>query len=277
MKKLFPILVLLGACAPDIQQDPAPSTDVVIVNFDPAHTDPATGEPDAIVPLPNDLARADATTGVIVPGAKIHVPPPPSSRPYTDAQKEFDKNYLETLDGFPYESTASVTISGDLKPETVNAKTILVFDVTNKALPVPVMIAPTFANKTITIPPPAGNWTRAHTLRDRRHRRRERPPRRGAVKTSSARQTWALVSSRNPLVTCPDLNRRTVSPPSTSSRRRRPIPTRSSPTRRRRRCSSSSSASATRRSSTRSRRRRSTWTARTSRSSGRSPSSTPAR
>jgi hypothetical protein len=204
VKKLLPILVVLGACAPDIQQDPAPSTDVVIVNFDPAHTDPATGEADAIVPLPNDLARADAATGVIAPGAKIKVPPPPSSRPYPDAQKEFDQQYLQTLDGFPYESTASVTTSGDLKPESVNAMTILAFDITDKTKPTPVMIVPTFANKTISIPPPAGNWTRAHTYAIAAIG--------GATGLRGAggqdvvgSQTWTLVSSGNPLVTCPDL------------------------------------------------------------------------
>lgn len=204
VKKLLPILILLGACAPDIQQDPAPPTDVVIVNFDPAHTDPATGEPDAIVPLPNDLARADATTGVIAPGAKIKVPAPPSSRPYTDAQKEFDKNYLETLDGFPYESTASVTTSGDLKPESVNAMSILVFDVTNPAMPVSVIVAPTFANKTISIPPPAGNWTRAHTYAIAAVGGANGLRGAGGQDVIGS-QTWTLVSSRNPLVTCPDL------------------------------------------------------------------------
>jgi hypothetical protein len=204
VKKLLPILVLLGACAPDIQQDPAPSTDVVIVNFDPAHTDPATGEPDAIVPLPNDLARADATSGVIAPGAKIHVPPPPSSRPYPDAQKEFDQQYLQTLDGFPYESTASVTTSGDLKPESVNPMTILAFDITNPMMPVPVTIVPTFANKTISIPPPVGNWTRAHTYAIAAIAGANGL--KGAVgQPVFGSQTWALVSSRNPLVTCPDL------------------------------------------------------------------------
>jgi hypothetical protein len=204
VKKLLPILVLLGACAPDIQQDPAPSTDVVIVNFDPAHTDPATGEADAIVPLPNDLARADAATGVIAPGAKIKVPPPPSSRPYLDAQKEFDQQYLQTLDGFPYESTASVTTSGDLKPESVNAMTILAFDITDKTKPVPVTIVPTFANKTITIPPPAGNWTRAHTYAIAAIGGATGLRGAGGQDVTGS-QTWALVSSRNPLVTCPDL------------------------------------------------------------------------
>ncbi len=204
MKKLLPILVLLGACAPDIQQDPAPSTDVVMVNFDPAHVDPATGEPDAIVPLPNDLARADATTGEIAPGAKIKVPPPPSSRPYPDAQKEFDQQYLQTLDGFPYESTASVTTSGDLNPTSVNPMTILAFDITNKALPMPVTIAPTFANKTITIPPPAGNWTRAHTYAIAAIGGANGLKGAGGQPVIGS-QVWTLVSSSNPLVTCPDL------------------------------------------------------------------------
>jgi hypothetical protein len=204
VKKLLPILALLGACAPDIQQDPAPSTDVVIVNFDPAHTDPATGEPDAIVPLPNDLARADTTTGQILPGAKIHVPTPPSSRPYPDAQKEFDKNYLETLDGFPYESTASVTTSGDLKPDTVNNKTVLAFDITTPAMPTLVTIVPAFANKTITIPPPVGNWQRKHTYAIA-VLGGANGVRGAAGQAVIGSQVWALVSSRNPLVTCPDL------------------------------------------------------------------------
>lgn len=184
MKKILPILVLLGACAPDITQDPAPP-ETIVVEFDPAAAVP-------VVPLPNDLALR---TGVIV------VPPSPTDSP---AQKEFNEQYLGKLSGFPYESTASVTVSGDLAPESVNPKTVLAFDVTNPAAPTPIPIAPTFANKKITIPPPAGNWLRAHKYAIATIG--------GANGLKGAQgqpvigsETWTLVSSRNTLVTCTDL------------------------------------------------------------------------
>ena len=129
-----------------------------------------------VVPLPNDLALR---TGVIV------VPPSPTDSP---AQKEFNEQYLGKLNGFPYESTASVTVSGDLKPESVNAKTVLAFDVTNPAAPAPVAITPTFADKKITIPPPAGNWLRAHKYAIAVDRRRERRCAARPIRTSSARR-----------------------------------------------------------------------------------------
>lgn len=188
MKKLFPILVLLGACAPDIAQDtPAPAGDAVIVEFDPAAAVP-------VVPLPNDLALRG-------PGGTIAVPPSPTDSP---AQKEFNEQYLGKLTGFPYESTASVTVSADLDPASVSPKTILAFDITNPAAPAPVAIMPTFANKKISIPPPAGNWQRAHkyaiaTLGGPNGLRG------AAGQNVVGSQTWALVSSRNPLVTCTDL------------------------------------------------------------------------
>lgn len=182
MKKILPILVLLGACAPDITQDPAPP-ETIIVEFDPAAAVP-------VVPLPNDLALR---TGVIV------VPPSPTDSP---AQKEFNEQYLGKLSGFPYESTASVTVSGDLKPESVNAQTVIAFDVTNPAAPAPVVIAPTYANKKITIPPPAGNWLRAHKYAIATFGGAS-GLRGAAGQDVVASQTWALVSSRNPLVNCP--------------------------------------------------------------------------
>ena len=191
MKKLLPILVLLGACAPDITSDPPPP-ETIVVNFDLSAVV-------KVVPLPNDLALADpAHLGT------IFVPPSPTDSP---AQKEFNEQYLGKLGGFPYESTASVTVSGDLKPETVNAKTILVFDVTASktdpnAVPMQVVVAPTYADKKITIPPPAGNWLRAHeyavvTVAGANGLRG------AAGQNVIGSQSWALVSSRNPLVTCP--------------------------------------------------------------------------
>jgi hypothetical protein len=188
VKKILPILVLLGACAPDITQDAAPP-ETIIVNFD-LSADPK------VVPLPNDLALLDPAH----PGT-IFVPPSATDSP---AQKEFNEQYLGKLNGFPYESTASVTVSAELKPESVSAKSVLAFDVTDPKAPLAVAIAPTYANKKITIPPPAGNWLRAHkyaiaTLGGPNGLR-------GAQDQNVVgSQTWALVSSRNPLVTCTDL------------------------------------------------------------------------
>ena len=86
----------------------------------------------------------------------------------------------------------------------INAKTVIAFDVTNPAAPAPVVIAPTYANKKITIPPPAGNWLRAHkyaiaTIGGANGLRG------AAGQNVTGSTTWALVSSRNSLVTCTDL------------------------------------------------------------------------
>ena len=89
MKTFFPLLVLLaGACAPDIARNPPPA--VIVVEFDPGATVP-------VVPTPNDLAK-DPSTGLIV------VPPTPGE---SAAQREFEVGYLETLDGFPFESSGA--------------------------------------------------------------------------------------------------------------------------------------------------------------------------
>jgi hypothetical protein len=184
VKKLLPLLVVLGACAPDITQDAQPG-DAIIVEFDPAAAVP-------VVPLPNDLA-IDATTG------KIVVPPSATDSP---AQKEFNEKYLQTLDGFPFESTGTVGLSGDLNPATVNPKTVLAFDVTDPKAPAPVAIAPVFADKKISVPPPAGNWLRGHryaiALLGGANGLRG-----AANQDVIGSETWALASSRNTLVNCP--------------------------------------------------------------------------
>lgn len=208
MKKLFPILFLLApcvyACAADIPQDAAPDANAIVVGFDPQ------AKPNAVVPLPNDLAIA---TG------KIVVPPTLDSegkRIDSPAQIEFNEKYLGTLSGFPYESTASVTLSGNLDPATVNAKTVLALDVTDTTKPVAVTVMPTYADgnadgtvkPTITVAPPAGNWLRGHRYAiallggPNGVRGKERQDVIGS-------STWALVKSRNPLVDKCDHDERT--------------------------------------------------------------------
>lgn len=182
MKRLLPIILVFGACTPDIEKESRPN--IVVAEFDPAAS---------VVPLPNDLARDQATGKVVVP---------PSATD-TAAQREFNEQYLGSLTGFPSESTASVLFDGDLDPATVNAQTVLGIDTTTQA---PVAIAPKWdpATRKIAIAPPAGGWLRGH----RYAIVAVAGP--NGMKGTGGREvvgsaTWALVSSPNPLVTCTDL------------------------------------------------------------------------
>jgi hypothetical protein len=253
VKKILTLaLLVIGACAPDITQNPPPSTNVVIVQFDPGNA----AVP--IVPVPNDLAINPATQKIVVPipqgcpGAA----PPASPLPATstngardgsesdvdcggqsgracdadkacviyedcasavctggkcvggcpsDAQVEFNANYLGTLGGFPFESTATVQFSGEISPGSATPNTVLVIDFTSGA-PVPVTdagIQP--APKAINVLPPPKNWTRGHkyAVAILGGANGVKPADQAA--TLIPAQTWALVSSPNPLVTCQDL------------------------------------------------------------------------
>ena len=124
MKKLLPVLILLGACTPDIAEE-APPGPAIVVLFDPVAACPPPGAP-PLVPKPNDLAIDPVTKKIVVPPCATDSP----------AEKELNEKYLGSLEAFPFESTATVGVSGDLKPESVNPKNVLAFDVT--ATPVPV-------------------------------------------------------------------------------------------------------------------------------------------
>lgn len=185
MKKLAALTFVLVACDPDIARDPAPSA-AVVVEFDPGATVP-------VLPLPNDLA-IDPVTG------KISVPPNPGA---SAAQNEFNADYLSTLSGFPQESSATVSLSGDLDPSSVTASSVMTFDVTS-GLPAPVPLTPSYGNRRITLSPPAGGWLRGHRygvlllagqggLRG------------AAGEPVIGSPTWALVSGDYSLVTCEDL------------------------------------------------------------------------
>jgi hypothetical protein len=190
VKGLLPLVVvvaLVSACAPDIPQSPPPGNRLV-VSFDLSASPP-------VAPVPNDLALS---TG------KIVVPPSPTDSP---AQTEFNQDYLGKLGGFPYESTASVGISGALKPSTVSASSVIGLDLTvAKTDPSSsaVTLAPTYdgTNNAVVVPPPTGGWTRAHQYAIALLA--------GAKGVQGAKgetvigsSTWALVSSPNPLVDCP--------------------------------------------------------------------------
>ncbi|HMK72129.1 MAG TPA: hypothetical protein VK454_02255, partial [Myxococcaceae bacterium] len=178
----------LAACAPDIPQNP--KANLVVMEFDPAAVPP-------VVPSPNDLA-IDPNTGLVT------VPPSPND---TAAQIEFNRSYLNTLDGFPMESVASAPTSGDLNPATL-ATGVLVLDITNPAAPVPVAVTPSYTagSKVLTIPPPAGAWTRAHEYTVVVIGGGQT----GAVQGAQSGQqvagsaTWGLVTSTVPVCSLPD-------------------------------------------------------------------------
>ena len=183
-------LALLGAalagCTPDVAQNPGPGPSVV-VEFAPGDAVP-------VIPLPNDLLIDPVTHHVAVPKFPTD----------SAAQTEFNSDYLGTLNGFPFETVATVLVSGALDPSRVGPTSVIGLDLNTSS---PVTLAPVYdaAAKTISIPPPGGGWTRAHQYAiallagSKGLRGAKGEPVIGS-------QTWALVSSPNPLVDCPGGN-----------------------------------------------------------------------
>ncbi len=145
-------LAFLAACTPDV--GPVTNPPLVTIEFDPAAAPP-------VVPQPNNLA-IDPSTGL------VNVPPNTTDTP---TQTAFNETYLDTLDGFPMESTATVTTSGDLNPASL-ATGVLVLDITNPTAPSSVTVTPSYASGgtdggggTLSIPGflPGGQWQRGHT------------------------------------------------------------------------------------------------------------------
>src|SRR4029077_19812785 len=133
------------------------------------------------------------------------VPRTPGESP---AQREFEDNYLGAMTGFPFETTAQATVSGDLNPASVTPQTVLTFDLGagSPSTPMPVMATAQYvqASKAIAIVPPGGTWTRAHSYAVAFVGGKNGL--RGANgEDVIGSQTWALVSSSTSLVTCQDL------------------------------------------------------------------------
>jgi hypothetical protein len=184
MKKyiLYLPLALLAACAPDIPNTTQPS-DVIVVQFDPGAVVPVT-------PVPNDLAKDKSSGKLVIPGLPTD----------SAAQIEFNQNYLDMLNGFPQESTAQALLSGDLNPDSVTNQTVVALDLSAAA---PVSIVPQYdaSQKAVAIPPPVGGWLRGHEYAI------AFVGGKNGLRGSHGQdvigsQTWALVSTPTPLVTC---------------------------------------------------------------------------
>ncbi len=121
MKRLLLLALAVGfaACSPDIPTGPDNSTKYVEAEFDPANS---------VIPLPNDLVFLDANGNF---DTVLHAP----TTGGTDAQNEFNRDYLNLLDGFPMESTASVLFDKPIDVTSVElfsgvGGNLAVFDIT---------------------------------------------------------------------------------------------------------------------------------------------------
>ncbi len=183
------------ACTPTVGSTVPP--DLVTARFDPAATPPD-------VPAPTDLAKDPNPPGLLA----IPVSPTASA-----AEREFIEKFLNTLTGFPPDTPATANFDASLQPSSVNLGSVRVIDLTSRT---PVALTPIYADVgsppkgqiTLAPPPPPcadqpGGWTIGHQymvaliagangltgLQGQQ------------VVGSSA---WGLLSSVNPLVTCPD-------------------------------------------------------------------------
>jgi hypothetical protein len=191
---LLALAAAFTACSPDIPQNPGESENFVEAEFDPAHS---------IIPLPNDLVflKPDGTTD-----GRLHAPETGG----TDAQNEFNRDYLNLLDGFPLESTASVLFDKPIDAATVKlfpsaGATLAVFDITNNVpvtnVNITVADAPNGA-QTLNISPQGGYWARGghYGVMVLGGTNGIKGAQSGQTVTGSP--TWALVTSSTPLVTC---------------------------------------------------------------------------
>jgi hypothetical protein len=107
------------------------------------------------VPTPNDLG-IDPTTKL------VNAPVCPT---YTDAQKEFTTDYLNTLNGFPTISTGNAAVvGGDLLPSSVNATNVQVIDLVAGAPVTDAVISyDSTVHQLVVAPPPAG-WVKGDTI-----------------------------------------------------------------------------------------------------------------
>jgi len=194
---LLALAVSFAACSPDIPTSPDQSVNFVEAEFDPAHS---------VIPLPNDLVFLDAA-GNLQP--TLQAP----TTGGTDAQNEFNRDYLNQLDGFPLESTASalfdkpidlasVQLFNGTNPDTAS---FAVFDV-KKLLPVTnlnITVADAPNNgQTLNFIPTSGYWERGGQYAVMVLGGPKGIKGRTSGQTVTPSPTFALVTSSTPLITC---------------------------------------------------------------------------
>ena len=196
MKKLLVAVLALGACVPDVAQNPGPPA-TIVVEFDPSAMPP-------VAPSPNDLTPRDPMSG------NLQIPPAVTDTP---TQTEFNADYLGSLTDFPFESTATVLVSGALDRGSVNSHSVVVIDLTLAAQSASSAIVgdlqPSFDAQAgaLVISPPGGGWSRAHQYAVILVTPTAAHP--AGLKGASGERVvgspaWALVSSTDPLVICPN-------------------------------------------------------------------------
>ncbi|HUM09370.1 MAG TPA: hypothetical protein VLT82_00305 [Myxococcaceae bacterium] len=194
---LLALAVAFAACSPDITIGPDNSTKYVEAEFDPAHS---------VIPLPNDLVFLDASGQ---PDVRLHAPETGG----TDAQNEFNRDYLNLLDGFPMESTASMLFDKPIDPASIQlfgptGGNLAVFDITDTANPLPVSAvnvttaAAANGGMAMNILPKSGFWTRGHHYAVMVLGGANGIKGASSGQTVTGSPTWALVISSTPLVTC---------------------------------------------------------------------------
>lgn len=106
--------------------------------------------------------KVPTPTNLVLSNGKLNIPIDPTA---SAAYQEFTRDYLNELNGFPTSSPGQATVIGsDVDGTTVNANTVLVFDVTGADLAGEPTISYDAATRRITVLPPAGGWGRGRTI-----------------------------------------------------------------------------------------------------------------
>jgi hypothetical protein len=207
MKRLLlpALAVTFAACSPDIPTGANQSNNFVVAEFDPANN---------VIPLPNDLVAIDPATGrpdLDPTGriARLHAPETGG----TDAQNEFNRDYLNHLDGFPLETAGSVLFDKPIDVTTVvpfngtnaSTATLAVFDVKNvlpvSNLTITVSDAPD-GGQTLNFIPPGGTWPRDGRYAVLLLGGANGVKGKVSGQTVTASPTFSFVLSSTPLITC---------------------------------------------------------------------------
>ena len=196
---LLALAVSFAACSPDVPNSGDQSVNFVEAEFDPAHS---------VIPLPNDLVFLDAA-GHIQPTLQAPI------TGGTDAQNEFNRDYLNHLDGFPLESSASALFNKPIDLASVvpynganaDVATFAVYDlaasppaaVSNLAISVADVPG---GGQTLNFIPTSGYWERGGHYAVLLLGGAKGIKGKSSGQTVTPSPTFALVTSSTPLVTC---------------------------------------------------------------------------